>query len=402
MEEPDSDDERAEELNTLRSIYPELGLGLEDPYSATLDLHVAPSKPLPVTFEPEGVVERLSYLPSLHLKIDLPSTYPAEDPPSILVSSSPAWLPQNVIQKLQDAAKLLWEEYGRCSMLFSYISSLQEHAESTFDLDELTLSSDMRKELVDYSRKMKRELFDNETFDCEVCLEPKKGSVCYRMERCSHVFCIACLRDYYNNCIKEGHVNNVKCMSTHCGKSGGSKKQDRLLSPKELLQIPISRENVERYANIKRKKKIESDPTIIFCPRTWCQGAMRTEKYPKILDITQIDDSDSEAEETAPQEQEATDSKDGVERRAIGVKGMDRLAICEDCTLAFCTVCLASWHGDFVRCEPRDKDTLTEEDQASLNFILKSTSPCPYCSVPCQKSFGCNRKYFGIENLMLS
>jgi E3 ubiquitin-protein ligase RNF14 len=164
------------------------------------------------------------------------------------------------------------------------------------------------------------------------------------------------------------------------------------LSPKELLQIPLARETVERYAKIKRKKKIESDPTIIYCPRSWCQGAMRTNKYPKITDVTQMDDSDSETEEdiTAQPGVETTDNK--VEKRAIGVKGMDRLAVCEDCTLAFCVVCLASWHGDFVRCEPRDKTQLTEEDQASLNFILKSTSPCPYCSVPCQKSYGCNRK----------
>tara|TARA_R110002003_G_scaffold214_31_gene16283 strand:- start:6162 stop:7637 length:1476 start_codon:yes stop_codon:yes gene_type:complete len=393
MEDADLDDERTEELTTLESIYPELVIDAKSPYCATLELLVAPTKPLPVTFEPEQEVERLSYLPPLHIAIDLPATYPAESAPSVRLSTTPSWLPSDIAQKLVAEADSLWEEYGGGTVLFSYISSLQEQAEMAFGLEELTLSSDVRKELVEYSKKMKRELFDKETFDCEVCLEPKKGSVCYRLERCSHVFCVACLQDYYNNCIKEGDVNNVKCMSTECGKSGGSKrKKDRLLSPKELLQIPLARETVERYANIKRKKKIESDPTIIYCPRSWCQGAMRTNKYPKITDVTQMDDSDSETEvdTTAQPGVETTDNK--VEKRAIGVKGMDRLAVCEDCTLAFCIVCLASWHGDFVRCEPRDKTQLTEEDQASLNFIMKSTSPCPYCSVPCQKSYGCNRK----------
>jgi E3 ubiquitin-protein ligase RNF14 len=239
---------------------------------------------------------------------------------------------------------------------------------------------------------MKKELFDKETFDCEVCLEPKKGSACYRMARCSHVFCTACLQDYYNNCIKEGDVNNVKCMSTECGKNGSKgQKKDRLLSPKELLQIPLPREQVDRYAKIKRKKKIESDPSIIFCPRTWCQGAMRTEKYPKITDVSQMDDSDSEADEGQEQtEANAINPDSGPEKRRVGIRGMERLQVCEDCELAFCAVCLASWHGDFVRCEPRDAAQLTEEDQASLNFIMKSTTPCPYCSVPCQKSMGCN------------
>jgi E3 ubiquitin-protein ligase RNF14 len=392
MEDAELDDERAEELNTLQSIYPELAIDANNPYHATLDLLVAPSKPLPVTFEPEQDIQRLSYLPSLHIDIVLPVTYPAETPPLLSLSTTPSWLPSDVSQKLVDEAKSLWDEYGGGMILFSYISSVQEQAEAAFGLDELTLSSDIQQELVAYSKKLKRELFDKETFDCEVCLEPKKGSACYRMERCSHVFCVGCLQDYYNNCITEGDVNNVKCMSTECGKSGGSKrKKDRLLSPKELLQIPLARETVERFAKIKRKKKIESDPNIIYCPRSWCQGAMRSEKYPKITDVTQMDDSDSEAEEEVPAEHHSMRTDTGVKKRAIGVRGMERLAVCEDCTLAFCVICLASWHGDFVRCEPRDKTQLTEEDQASLNFILKSTSPCPDCSVPCQKSYGCNR-----------
>ena len=132
---------------------------------------------------------------------------------------------------------------------------------------------------------------------------------------------------------------------------------------------------------------MESDPNIMFCPRQWCQGAMRSPKYPKITDVSQMDDSDSDAEDEDSKAQ--PDAPTGPEKRAVGVRGMDRLAVCEDCTLAFCVVCLSSWHGDFVRCEPRDANQLTEEDQASLNFIMKNTSPCAYCSVPCQKSFGC-------------
>jgi E3 ubiquitin-protein ligase RNF14 len=98
-----------------------------------------------------------------------------------------------------------------------------------------------------------------------------------------------------------------------------------------------------------------------------------------------MDESDSEAEDDAAH-QDGTTTDSGPARRGIGTRGMERLQVCEDCNLAFCVVCLASWHGDFVRCEPRDATQLTEDDQASLNFILRNTSPCPYCSVPCQKS----------------
>lgn len=382
------DDERAEELETLQSIYPELVL--DEPFAAHIDLLVAPTKPLPITFQPSQHVNRIAYLPPLRLDVQLPAQYPAHAPPTVHITTSPSWLPSDTVQRLEKEASSLWEEYSGGQMLFAYLTYLQEAAETTFDLSHVSLPDGVKAELLDYSKRMKKELFDKETFDCDVCLEPKKGSVCYRMERCNHVFCIACLQDYYNNCIKEGDVNNVKCMSTDCGKQASGKRKDRLLSPKELLRIPLSLEAVERYAKIKRKKKIEADPTIIHCPREWCQGAMRTTKYPKIKDVQEMDDSDSEPEdivETLPQEEQ---KQTGPEKRRIGTTGMDRLAVCEDCTLAFCMVCLASWHGDFVRCEPRDSTQLTEEDQASLNFIMKNTSPCPTCAVPCQKSFGCN------------
>lgn len=385
------EDERTEELETLQSIYPELIL--DAPCAAHIELPVAPTIPLPVRFGAAQEVHRIAYLPPLRLDIDLAAAYPAEAPPGVKLSTSHSWLPLDTVGSLERQACALWEEYGCMQVLYTYISYLQEAAETSFGLSELTLPAIIQNDLLVYSNRMKWELFDKETFDCEVCLEPKKGSVCYRMERCNHVFCVQCLQDYLSNCIEEGDVNNVKCMSTDCGKMmPNGKKKERLLSPKELLQIPLSLQAVERYAKIKRKKKIEADPTITYCPRSWCQGAMRTDKYPKIKDVREMDDSDSEAEEPVetPSEEQTTTAASGPEKRFVGITGMDRLAVCEDCTFAFCKVCLASWHGDFVRCQPRDKSQLTEEEQASLNYIMQNTSPCPTCSVPCQKSYGCN------------
>jgi len=393
----DTDDERTEELTTLQSIYPELVLHDDvvdgDVYTATLELPVAPAKPLPITFEPGQDIEHIAYLPPIRLEFALPVEYPACAPPVVKhISTSPSWLPEDLQHQLAAEAKLLWDDYGGGMVLFAYISSLQDQAESVFGLTQLKLPSSMRQELVQYNQRVQKDLFNKETFDCEVCLEPKKGSGCYRMQRCGHVFCIACLQDYYNCCITEGEVNNVKCMSTECGSSG--KKKDRLLSPKELLQMPIARDQVERYANLRRKKKMEADPTMVFCPRSWCQGAMRTTKYPKITDVSLMDDSDSEQDDdeqdSVPQAIAELGSEPAFEKRKVGVEGMERLQVCEDCKLAFCVVCLASWHGDFVRCEQREATQLTQEDQASLNFILMHTTPCPQCSVPCEKSHGCN------------
>lgn len=380
------EDERAEELDSIESIFPELVRNGNKPYTATLELRVAPLRPLTVTFDPDQHVERLAHLPPLRLDIDLPVNYPAEIPPIVTLSTSPSWLPKDTQAALTADAKLQWDDCGGMVMLYSYIVHIQDLSETAFGLDELQLPSTMRRELVNFNRQMKKELFEQETFDCEVCLEPKKGSACYRMTRCSHVFCVTCLQDYYNSCITEGNIHSVKCMSTECSVSSRKgKKKERMLSPKELLQIPIPREQVDRYAKMKRKKKMESDPSIVFCPRTWCQGAMRTEKYPMITDISQMDDSASEAEDDEDEESPPDNT-----RNRIDLRGMDRVQVCEDCNFAFCGVCLASWHGLFAPCVPRNATHLTEEDQASIDFITKNTSACPYCSAPCQKSHGCN------------
>ncbi|KAF2710727.1 RWD-domain-containing protein [Pleomassaria siparia CBS 279.74] len=394
------EDGREEELDTLNSIYPELTRNLDNPLAAHIDLDVAPLKSIPVIFEPEQTVYKLSHLPSLHLELILPEGYPTERPPMVKLTTTPPWLPDTVLERLRKEAQEMWDEYGDMPMLFSYISQLQEAAETAFGLADssdgpVKLASPLKTSMLDFNTRTKRETFEKETFDCGVCLEPKKGAVCYRLDHCSHVFCVACLQDFYNNCIKEGDVNNVKCLAPECGKTGNVAldrgKKPRLISPKELLQIPLTLENVQRFAELKRKKKIEADPSIAFCPRSWCQGAMRTEKYPKITDVSQMDESDSEDEEKAADvlpDAEAIES--GIAKRPMGHKGMDRLVICEDCNLAFCRTCLASWHGDFVACQSRVASELTEDDQASLNYILKHTSPCPECSVPCQKAFGCN------------
>ncbi|KAF2491380.1 RWD-domain-containing protein, partial [Lophium mytilinum] len=421
-----ADDEREEELSSIKAIYPdELILDLHDPFSASIDILIAPAHPLAVVFphpidgappttlppsptsqlgapqsiQPKRDIHNLSYLPPLRLQLTLPDGYPSAAAPKFRLSTSPPWIPEKLLQKLQNEGLGLWEEYGREQVLFSYITHLQDAAERGFDLGDsqdtgLELSLDMKIGLLDYNIKTQKKVFDQGTYDCGVCLEPKKGSSCYQLPRCSHVFCVQCLQDFYNNCISSGDVNGVKCLSPDCGQEKEirgvrrKKKPDRLLTPSELLQIPLETAMVQRYVEMKRKKKLESDKSTIYCPRSWCQAAARSEKYPKITDLTQITESEDEAsdDETAAPEK-AVPEKDAKPK---GAPDTDRLAICEDCNYAFCRVCMQGWHGEFVRCWPRDASELTEEERASMNYILAHTSPCPTCSVPCQKSHGCN------------
>ncbi|GIJ89976.1 translation termination inhibitor protein itt1 [Aspergillus pseudoviridinutans] len=423
-----SEDERSVELSSIAAIYPEIQIDPASPFRASLDIPVKPSTPLPVCFEqqldagfPEVLtpptsldasdvglgfatkdderdVHTLSHLPPLSLEIDLPEGYPSEKAPIFRLETNPPWLPHSIIVRLMEDGKRLWEECGRDLVVYTYIDHLQQLAETAFGVgdtadQEVRLPRDIKIALLDFNNKAEREKFEQETFECGVCLEPKKGSVCHRLLLCSHVFCVSCLQDFYNSCITEGDVDSVKCLAPDCGREKNGvpeardqlkkrKKHDRTLSPSELLQIPLDQETVQRYVFLKRKKKLESDKSTVYCPRQWCQGAARSKKHPKPTD-PMTDDVDSSDEE----EGFAFDPN-GDEAQLPPMA--DRVAICEDCNYAFCSVCKKGWHGELVRCFPRREAEQSAEEKATEEYLRLYTSPCPTCDAPCQKRMGCN------------
>jgi len=407
----DAYDEREEELSTITAIYPELIV--QGGHSVSLDLPVTPSSPLLVRFMPQqstnndvalnsngdcartpstAYVEhdvRFAHLPSLKAKIDLPDGYPTDHPPVANLSTDHDWLPAAKVKELEEHVKVLWEEYGRCQTLFTYIDHLQQATEQGFDLDQspdgcLTLPTTLEQPLVDFDKSTKLSVFNEGTYDCGICLEPKKGVSCYRLERCGHVFCCQCLQDFYNNAIKEGDIATVRCLDPSCGKDLGGVRQrkvQRPLHPRELLAMGIEETTARRYVEMKRKKRLESDKNTIYCPRDHCKHPARSSKYPPVpANLTDYPDSDSDAESSKDKGSEATYDPN------------DRLAICENpkCRLAFCRTCYKSWHGPLQRCHPRDPTELSAEEKASYDYIAKNTSPCPYCNAATSKTQGCN------------
>lgn len=415
-------DEREEELSTLSAIYPELSIDADDSFTASLELPVKPVKPLLIRFiptlrtpasvlgldgrivqeEPAAYIERdveFAHLPPLSLRLTLPNDYPGDQPPAVQLSVMYDWLPRAKLEEMERMVQDLWNDYGRCQILFAYISYLQDAIDNSFDLDQsadgcLVLSASQEAELVKYDVETSQAIFNANTFDCGICLEPKKGSLCYLLKDCGHVFCRSCLQDFYNTAISEGDVTNVKCLSPekHVSRRPG-KKAPRTLRPRELLDMGIEDSMVRRFLEMKRKKKLEADKSTVFCPRTWCQGAARSAKYPPIpKDLAAYDDLESSDDETAISTANGSDSdpRKTKNTKNIPPNPADRLAICEKCTFAFCIVCFAGWHGPFARCYPRDPSELSVEEKASYDYIRLHTSPCPYCSSPTQKTMGCN------------
>lgn len=225
--------------------------------------------------------------------------------------------------------------------------------------------------------------------------EPKKGAACHRMSQCGHVFCVECLQDFYNNCITEGDIGSVKCIAPRCGQDANQgsitptasglrknrQRRDKTLEPSELLQIPLEQDMVQRYIKLKRKKALESDQTTVYCPRQFCQGPARSKKTEAL---------DRGIEDESNDDDSGDVGVDAVKPLDGPVPPAERLAICIECTFAFCKVCKASWHGEFVICDPKRKGELTAEEKASEEYIKLHTSPCPTCNAKCQKTHGCN------------
>lgn len=414
------DDERQIELDCLIAIFPELQFEPENPFCASIDIPVHPTAPVKVIFpaasdgasalptpphsatsgqENEDIAAQhgdnveshnLSYLPSIHLRMTLPEGYPEDRPAKFELSVTPEWLPRKYLDELENNAEQLWEEAGRGQMVFGYIDSLQQAAENAFgfaDGKTMEMPPDYMISLLDYDIKATQAAFEKETFDCEVCLDPKKGTVCHRMIDCGHVFCVQCLQDFYNNAITEGDLASIRCLAPDCAKKreearSAGKKHRKLktqLSPSELLQIPLEQDMVTRYVKLKHKAELESDKNTIYCPRKWCQGAARSKKHRKPSGFEDSQSSDDES-----------DSEDPATSKGFSA-GRDLLAVCEDCSFAFCSRCYSTWHGEFKSCGPkRDDKELSEDEKASLEYLKLHTTPCPTCSAPAQKTHGCN------------
>jgi E3 ubiquitin-protein ligase RNF14 len=204
----DVEDEREIELSSISAIFPEITLDALDPFSASIQLPVTPSLPLPVVFlEPtEGPnnirndpgpqfelpfrlindghdrndhdtrleTHYLSHLPSLHLRISLPKGYPSSQPPVFDLSTTPQWLSATVLERLQVDGIRLWEELGHDQVVFAYIDHLQQGAENAFGLldgrETIQVSQDLKIALLDFDINAKRAAFEKETFTCGVCL----------------------------------------------------------------------------------------------------------------------------------------------------------------------------------------------------------------------------------------
>lgn len=122
---------------------------------------------------------------------------------------------------------------------------------------------------------------------CPLCFSTRRGDACIRLSSCGCVFCVACLTDYFSLLITEGLVRSVACPSTSCVEKRA--KWEKEVGPREELEREgerpgrlerdeierlVGAEKRERWEWLKEKVRVESDPSITFCPRDSCQAAV--------------------------------------------------------------------------------------------------------------------------------
>lgn len=207
------EDDRAIELLAISAIYPELVIDSADPFSATIEIAIEPVEPLAIAFAPleNGIslsglltpslsddvenqvaknpvplhsqgpdptkqnIHRVTYLPPLTLRINLQEGYPSQKPPLFHLNTRTPWIPAAKLKELREVGSSIWEDMGRDQVVFSYIDYLREAAERGFDLitDDrvcLEVSQNIQISLLDFEARLKRAKFEQETFECGICL----------------------------------------------------------------------------------------------------------------------------------------------------------------------------------------------------------------------------------------
>ncbi|GAO48674.1 hypothetical protein G7K_2844-t1 [Saitoella complicata NRRL Y-17804] len=409
----EDDHSRSQELEALAAIYAdELNLS-PGKYAGSITIPIEPASPVTVTFtspksdEPEMLT--VSHLPPMVMRFVLPEGYPEDVPPVVKLECR--WLATADVDRVQLGLVRLWDE-TRDQSIYTYAEHVRDSGSTLFSSPSATPSHalsltfgpsqyQLRDTFLSYDSSATAKSFNNTSFACSICLTNHKGSACQRLSACGHVFCKACLEDYYGVCIEEGMVSQVRCVDClssikkGCAPSTTAKSeweylQDYSVPPSELVGV-LSPEKIQRYKDMAKKHHFDADPTTIYCPRPSCNTPLPPSK-------------DSE--------------------------GMiDKLGVCPSCGYTFCTLCRETYHGPVEACKYNPANTasgglvqdylsadptaqklmerrygqrvlhrlvaLYEDEQLALRWLRDNSTPCPTCAVPVEKSMGCNHMICG-------
>lgn len=364
----EDDEEQANELLALTSIYDKevftasKNSGLNEGI-VLVDVEI-PHPFEVVVKEKEDVRHCVENLPSIVLSFSLPHDYPSVKPPSFTLTCP--WLTEAQLSNLTKELLQMWASNAGSVILFTWIGFLQAESLSFLDVKSpVMLSEQILQIVLDCDRTKRGRVFDRTMFCCEVCLTEKPGNACMRFLECDHVFCRACLRDFFELHIREGSINLMKCPEEKCGTQ---------VHPTQVKEL-VSPELFERYDRLMFQLSLDTMHDIVYCPRKSCGS-------PVVVD------------------------RDNA------------MGSCAECHYVFCIYCRMAYHGvamcklkseaaqkirsTYMSGDESEKLELEKrygkkqlrslvEEHFTEQWLEEYSKKCPCCSAQVQKIDGCNK-----------
>eukprot|EP00051_Salpingoeca_urceolata_P007290 m.96387 g.96387 ORF g.96387 m.96387 type:complete len:417 (-) comp15188_c1_seq2:273-1523(-) len=268
----------------------------------------------------------LKHLPPIVVCFRIGEDYPESQPPQVDLTCP--WLTIKQLGAICSEMESIWQQRDGEVVLFAWYGWLKNdgwahlNLGSTLDLqvpterqlrisDTSTVLQDaaslkwLLRHLSDYNDREERRVFEQNTYECDVCGSTKEGAACYPLTVCRHVFCKGCLKGWFETQISEGAVRALTC--PECSDQANPRDVKATVEPKLY----------ERWDKLLLQQTIEQQSDVVTCPR--CQGPV-------------IKESDQ------------------------------NLALCPDpkCCFNFCILCKRAWHG-VEGCVVEDMTALVEE-----------------------------------------
>eukprot|EP00051_Salpingoeca_urceolata_P007289 m.96379 g.96379 ORF g.96379 m.96379 type:complete len:442 (-) comp15188_c1_seq1:74-1399(-) len=324
----------------------------------------------------------LKHLPPIVVCFRIGEDYPESQPPQVDLTCP--WLTIKQLGAICSEMESIWQQRDGEVVLFAWYGWLKNdgwahlNLGSTLDLqvpterqlrisDTSTVLQDaaslkwLLRHLSDYNDREERRVFEQNTYECDVCGSTKEGAACYPLTVCRHVFCKGCLKGWFETQISEGAVRALTC--PECSDQANPRDVKATVEPKLY----------ERWDKLLLQQTIEQQSDVVTCPR--CQGPV-------------IKESDQ------------------------------NLALCPDpkCCFNFCILCKRAWHG-VEGCVVEDMTALVEEyevadeptkrlleerygrkklqeatvEAASEAYLRQNAKKCPFCKARIEKTEGCNK-----------
>ncbi|KAG8836039.1 translation termination inhibitor protein itt1 [Serendipita sp. 399] len=345
----------------------------------------------------------LHRLPPLIFSLLLPPTYPLRATPLLTnIHALHGWLSPVELSKMQQCLLQVWEEdsqqqsgtlWRTCEWIRTGSFLRDLGLMSPEDKIRLIhpIPSLLAQRLTENDAIIEMQQFAELKFDCSICFEGVKGSKCVRLA-CEHVFCRSCLTDFWSLHVSEGDVDRVMCAHADCVKS------KRPITEGEVLRV-LTEKETQRWKAIKRKRALEQDPGLVYCPLAFCQSPCPT-----------------------PLDQRGRRKEDDLDDAAMRRNHIS-LRSCDECGYSFCIFCKRSWHGlapcssditakfvdEYMALEEGSPEKLAlerrfgkaqlsrlvsklQEDVENERWLKSSTTGCPNCATSVEKSVGCNHE----------